>query len=185
MQKSKMIRDFDSSGGALIASLSSIFRRPASYIRNVCLSVKRSYDYAKFGWSNEDYDHNFLLKHIEFKLKRLQKVISNGHHVPDKSTDQSIRICIKLINKLSFKDYSYFTDIHYAKWGQPEVKFIKQNDSNYSVMEITHENAKTEQERNQQSIEFTEAYKKDDRQRQRDTKLLFNIMSKYIELWWD
>jgi len=155
-------------------------------IRGIVLSIKRSYDYAKFGWSNEDYDHNYLLKHIEFKLKRLQHAIVNGYHVPHKQTDQSIRICLKLLNKLAFKDYSYFIDQHYAKWGQPEIKFISESDKpGYSRMEFEHEKARTDDEKEQQRIEFSEAYKRDDKQRKRDLKLLFNIMSKYIDMWWD
>lgn len=156
-----------------------------SSVRRVFTSIKRTYDYAKFGWSNEDYDHNYLLKHIEFKLSRLQHVILTGYHVPDKATNQSIRICVKLLKKLSFKDYHYFVDLHYAKWGQPKLKFIDSDTLGCSTMEIEHENAKTDAEKEMQRQEFSEAYKKDDRQRQRDLRLLFNIMSKYIDMWWD
>lgn len=184
MQESKHLKDFTESD-SWIFNISSIVDRPFSYIRNIFRSIKRSYEYAKFGWSNEDYDYNYLLKLIEFKLIRLQDCISNGHHIPDKATDQSIRICIKLLKKLAFKDSSYFTNLHYTKWGQPELLISEPDAKGLCGVEIKHKNVITDEDKEKQTQEFLEAYKKDEEQELRDVRLLFSIMAKYHKRWWD
>lgn len=155
-------------------------------IKRFFTSIKRSYDFAKIGWSNYDYDYAYLLDLMRFKLERIEKEILNGYGEPDKRTNQSIRICIKLLKKIAHKDYQYFTELHYAKWGDPELTSHTHPDSKglYRVT-IEHKNAVTDEQKEQQKKEFLEAYKKDQKQEERDTRLLFAIMAKYHRRWWN
>lgn len=154
-------------------------------IRGFLKNLKRAWDFAVIGWSNYDFDYGYLFKLMHFKLKRMENAILNGHAEPDKKTNQSIRICIKLLNKLAFKDYQHFTELHYTKWGQPEFIFSETDSRLLSQFEIKHKNIITEQDKEQERQEFLEAYKKDEEQERRDVRLLFSIMEKYHKRWWD
>lgn len=146
--------------------------------------LKRAFEFAIVGWSNEDYDYGYLLKLMEFKLRRLEKAILNGHAEPDKKTNQSIRICIKLLNKLASNDYMYFVEQHYAKWGEPKINTVDVG-NNFSRLEFTYKNVKTPEDKELHRQEFIEATNKDSQQELRDKKLLFSIMEKYMTSWWD
>lgn len=156
-----------------------------STIKSFFRAVKRSYDFAKIGWSNYDWDYNYLLELMSFKLKRIEKAILNGNAELDKTTVQSIRICIKLLKKLSFEDYHYFTNIHYEKWGFPNWEYGETDSNGLSSVQIIHKNIKTEADKDQARKELVEAYQKDLAQEQRDSRLLFAIMAKYHKTWWD
>lgn len=169
----------------LLESISDFFGNIYYSVRGFFRSVKRSYDYAKFGWNNHDYDYGYLLQLMHFKLKRIENTIQNGYAEPDKKTNQSIRICIKLLKKLAFKDYDHFTELHYTKWGQPEFVFDNPDSNGLSNLEIKHKNAISHEDRQLQRQELLEACRKDEEQEQRDVKLLFSIMAKYHKRWWD
>lgn len=160
-------------------------------IRAFIRKVKRAFDFAVHGWNSYDWDYGYLLELIEFKLCRMQKEIQNGHHVPDKATDQSIRICIKLLKKINGRDYHYFADLHDQKWGESEWVWHKTDENGQEIpngasrLEIKRPKAVTPEEKEQERKEALEAYRKDDAQRERDVRWLFNIMAKYHQNWWD
>lgn len=169
----------------VLESVSDFFGNIYYLVRGFFRSVKRSYDYAKFGWNNHDYDYGYLLELMHFKLKRLENAILNGYAERNKQTNQSIRICIKLLKKLAFKDYGYFTELHYKKWGEPEMVYSESDSKGLVRAEIKYKNVITDEDKKQQTQEFLEAYKKDEEQEQRDVRLLFSIMAKYHKRWWD
>lgn len=146
--------------------------------------VARSLAFAKLGWNNYDWDHAYLLQLMIFKMKRMQKAcFEEGHHIPEKLPQQSLRLCIKLGEKLLKDDYFYFTGLHNEKWG--ELEFIeKTNESGRKYTGIGRPGVPKEKEE-QERLEFTEAYKKDDSVKARDTRWFFGIMAKYQESWWD
>jgi hypothetical protein len=160
-------------------------------IRSFLRKVKRSFDFAVHGWNSYDWDYGYLLELIEFKLKRMKKEIDNGHHVPDKTTNQSLRICIKLLKKINFRDYHYFMDLHNKKWGDCEWVWHRTDEEGKEIpngasrVEFKRPNAVTEEEKAKEREEFRIAYKLDDAQRERDVRWLFNIMAKYHQCWWD
>lgn len=154
-------------------------------IKQFFRNLSRALVFAKIGWSNYDYDYAYLLDLMRFKLERMEKEILNGYGEPDKKTNQSIRICIKLLKKIAHRDYHYFIDLHYTKWGQPELEHLESDEKGYSRVSIKHEKAITENDKELQTKEFLEAYAKDQKQEERDTRLLFAIMAKYHKRWWD
>jgi hypothetical protein len=148
--------------------------------RRIC----RSLAWAKLGWNNYDWDHAYLLEVIEFKLKRMQReIVVQGHHIPDKATDQSLRLAIKLVGKLQKHDYGYFCDQHIAKWGS--LEFIEKTDENGRKYTGMGRPGVTPEQEEAERAEFRAAYLKDDSIKARDTRWLFNIIAKYNEYWWD
>lgn len=162
-----------------------------SSIRAFIRKVKRSFDYAVHGWNSYDWDYGYLFDLIEFKLKRMQREIEKGHHLPDKKTDQSLRLCLKLLKRINKRDYRYFCDLHEKKWGELEWIWHETYEdgtkipNNCTRLELKRPNAQTQEEKNKEIEEFRIAYKKDEMQRERDVRWLFNIMGKYHQAWWD
>lgn len=146
--------------------------------------IARSFAFAKLGWNNYDWDHAYLLEVMIFKMKRLQHgCFVDGHHIPEKLPQQSLKLCIKLGEKLLKDDYFYFSGLHNQKWG--ELEFIEKTDETgrkYTGMARTR--VLPEQEE-QERAEAMEAYRKDDSIKARDVRWFYGIMGKYQESWWD
>lgn len=146
--------------------------------------VARSLAFAKLGWNNYDWDHAYLLTLMVFKMKRMQKAcFEEGHHIPEKLPQQSLRLCIKLGEKLLKDDYFYFTGLHNEKWG--ELEFIEKTDESGRKYTGMGRSGVPKEKEEQERLEFMEAYKKDDSVKARDTRWFFGIMAKYQESWWD
>lgn len=149
--------------------------------RQIC----RSLAFARLGWNNYDWDHAYLLEVMVFKMKRMQKAcFEEGHHVPEKLPQQSLRLCIKLGEKLKKEDYHYFHTLHCQKWG--DLEFIEKVDNTtgrtYTGMGRPGVSKADEA---QERAEFLEACRKDDSIKARDVRWFYGIMAKYQESWWD
>jgi len=147
-------------------------------------NLKRAWDYAVIGWSNHDWDNGYLYELMLFKLKRMQVELINGVAIHDKTTLQSLRICIKLLERILKGDYNYNSNQHDAKWGAVEFNTKQDPNSNWSELIITRKNV-TEETAEQERLEFLEACNKDYKSEQRDIRLLHDIMKKYSKTWWD
>lgn len=153
--------------------------------------IKRSYDYAKFGWQAWDFDALTIERYLLFKLKRVEKCLINGHC--DLTVDmgpkkmKALKLCIKLLERLN-GHYHRFLDMHEAKWGELHTWFEPVNDGNPhsgSYWRSSRPKANTPELKEQERKEFLEAMSADDREEARDRKLVFRIIEKYICYWWD
>jgi len=154
-------------------------------LRRLYHQICRSLAWARLGWNNYDWDHAYLLDVMVFKMKRMQKAIfEEGHHIPEKAPIQSLKLCIKLGEKLRKDDYFYHHGLHNAKWG--DLEFIEKVDEKtgrkYTGMGRPGVPKEKEEE---ERAEFLEACRKDDSIKVRDTRWFFGIMAKYQESWWD
>ena len=166
------------------------FRAPSwslrleKFWRRVC----RSWDYAKFGWHNYEFDYSYLLAIIRFKLDRMQ-VFLNGprtiaHH--DRKTIQSLRLATRLIKKLESDDYSFFLDQHRARWQHVKTSVdVEPNEAERKagIGLITKfiDTPETAEER----AEFLRAVEEDEKIRNRDARWCFEIIAKHHTSWWD
>lgn len=148
-------------------------------------SLKRAYDFAIIGWNNRDYDYAYLYKLILIKLIRIEKELKNGFCEHDKSTLQSLRICIKLLNNITEDSYDHNINLHDSKWGDLIVSYKDSDIKGFRTMEFNRPNAVTEQDKELQTKELRLALEKDDAQKTKHINLLFSIMAKYSRTWWD
>lgn len=176
----------------LVASKEKILNHIREFVLNSAHSVKRffrslkrSYDFAKIGWSNPDWDYGYLLQLMLFKLERMQHALDNGHAEHEKSTTQSLRICIKLLTKICYKDYSHFMNIYSDKWGPTQYEYADSEEVGFKVVKSSRKNVKSEEDKVQANKDLFEAFQKDCKQEERDSRLLFAIMAKYHKTWWD
>jgi len=146
-------------------------------MKRILRKLQRAISYAIFGYNNEDYDYSFIYELLEYKLKRTERALINGISEHDKSTLQSLRIALRLLNRINKKEYTYFLDQHDEKWGKPIL-------SVGPIQVIERPNVMA-YDRTQERAELIEAMTKDDAQEIRDITLLHNIMAKYSRAWWD
>lgn len=150
--------------------------------------VRRAWDYAKLGYKNWDFDALTIERYLLFKLKRVEKCLINGtcdltvENGPRKM--KAIKLCIKLLERLN-DHYHRFTDMHDAKWGEMENWFEPCENGLGSYWRTRRPKANTPELIEQEKREFREAYMADDREEQRDRKLVYRIIEKYIQAWWD
>lgn len=149
--------------------------------------VGRSLAYARFGWSNYDFDGAYALELLAFKLRRIQNsLLNHGSAYQDKQTVQSLRLVIRLLDRLVKDEYSKHYDKHGKKWGHSE--FIADTDeqsSTYGRTVLKYPHPVTPEQDEQRTQELRAAFDADDQTRTRDSRLCFSIMSKYLPYWWD
>lgn len=156
---------------------------------------KRAIAYARVGYKNYDFDALSIENYLLFKLKRVERCLVNGtcdltvEMGPKKM--KAIRLCIKLLTRLTDGSYHRFLDMHHAKWGVGEMTFTKVEGTEnkpggpYSTMDIVYAKANTPELKAQQRKEYMEAVYADDREESRDRRLVYAIIQKYITYWWD
>lgn len=167
-----------------------LYYNPRAFLRN----IKRFWDYGRQGWSNFDFDGHYLLDDMQFKLKRIQKCLENGHAIPNQHNElKALKICIKLGDKLKdeWKNYRRFLTMHDKKWGELETWTEKVEGSEgkpggpYHRWLSKRVGAVTDEEKEQERKEFLEATRADEREKDRDRNLYFRILGKYLPYMWD
>lgn len=162
--------------------------RVYSVVYGFVCQLRRSWAYAKFGWGNYDFDGSFALDLLSFKLKRLQRVLVSGHLEQDKTTLQSLRLAIRLLDKLSKDRYDYFIDRHNLKWyntKSPEFGFEDTADDADCCRMVFPSEALPEDQQAQENDEHRAAWHNDEALKARDKRWAFSIIEKYYEHWWD
>jgi hypothetical protein len=75
---------------------------------------------------------------------------------------------------------------HDEKWGSAEFNWKDLEDnSNRSELIITHPNVKTEKDKIKEIKDFKLSSKKEQHLREQDLDLLFTLLRKHIQTWWD
>lgn len=162
---------------------------PIWFVKQKCRAFKRFIEYGKIGWKSYDWDYSYLLILLRFKLQRMKKVLEYGNCIPEKQGLQSIKICLRLLDRLITDNYNYWKNKHYDKWGQPEFDFVEDSEDEelgklFAMIDKRH-NSMNQEELEQEREEYMVAIKKDEEHTQRDSRLLFSIMNKYYTWWWD
>jgi hypothetical protein len=104
---------------------------------------------------------------------------------------KSLKLCIKLLEKYCKHDYHRFGDLHDKKWGEAVYTWEKVEGSDdkplgpYHKLHSNRPNVITPEDIVQEKTEFFEAGMADEREEQRDLKLIHNIIAKYCNYWWD
>lgn len=174
-------------------------RWPYTYITSVFWKkLSRALAFFKFGWNNKDWDCGFLHELVLFKLKRMQyEFIYHGHHSEDcenyKPKMKSLALAIKLLDRYTSPGNKYYTkyiDKHDEKWGKLEFKdYPSEVDKDgyvrsYGIF-MDRKNVLTEEDKEQQRLEFLAAYESDEFRRERDLRIVYQIITKYHQYWWD
>ena len=71
---------------SIVERLQDLYRS----IKRFFQAIKRSYDFAKIGWGNYDWDHGYLFELMLFKLQRIEISLKNG--LAEQSDRKSTRL---------------------------------------------------------------------------------------------
>jgi hypothetical protein len=160
----------------LISDISTFFRRS-----------KRLYHWSKFMWTNWDFDSHSIFPLLEYKLKRLEHCLNNGHAIHEPKDLKALRIAIKLCKRISdeyheTKVYSW----HERKWGELKTWFTPYDgDKDLFIMNFARPKANTDQEKAEERADLMKRHEIIEPWLARDTRNLFNIVQKYYRAWWD
>jgi hypothetical protein len=134
-----------------------------------------------------DFDFTSIFTIIEYFLKRLQKVLLNGHAVQEEKDMQALAIAIKLAGRLRKDEYFDRPSRHHSKkWGESRHWFEPVGNGSESVyMRSSRPNVNTEADKEQERKDFRATWETEEWQRQRDEKRLYGIFMKYGRRLWD
>lgn len=89
-------------------SLYSLFSDIRRFIRNIFIGIKNIIEYAPIIYQDRDWDYQYLLYLMKFKLKRIRKCIKDDNIIVDaQKVSEEIQIAIEKIDELEKSDELY------------------------------------------------------------------------------
>jgi hypothetical protein len=148
-------------------------------------SLKRYHVFGKLGYYSNDTDPINVVKLLKFKLFLIHKALTNQTTQSQKEY-QSIRIAIKLCDRISDGFYTLNQNKHYCKWGFPVYEYrpiALENRVQYQLVDINRYQNDVATQQIEQN-ELLDALRADEAHKDRDHKLLSEIITKYYNTWW-
>jgi len=137
-------------------------------------------------WKDRNWDYYYIYIILRHKLHLTEKHIReyNNHVKAEKDAD-NIKKCVLILDRLIKDNYSP-VEKHMEKWGDPEFKFIDIEDKpGFSSLDIIHPNVKTKEDEIQERKDFRFAINREELLKKQDLDMLFHLMRKHIQTWWD
>jgi hypothetical protein len=158
------------------------------FIKNPIFQVKRLYQWYKNVFQYDfDFDGHCLFAIIEYKLKRIERVLFNGHAVQEVKDLKALKLAIKLAGRLKedkYEDRGH--DRIEKKWGELKTWFEPCNDgTTNSYWRSSRPKANTEEEKEQEIADRRAQYVAADYKMKREERWLYDILHKYLRFWWD
>lgn len=155
--------------------------------RLFCRWVKKVFQYAVFLWNDQDYDNHFILRLLQYKIKRTRESMRAANLL--ENTDRycrQMRYAEVLIDRI-LKD-NYCQDEYKQldeKWGE-SIWFDRPSSTNPECFEvkITRKKCVTQTDEEQEGQETLDVFKKQDVAREKDLDKLFRHLRKNIQYWW-
>ena len=148
-------------------------------------------------WKDEDWDSHFIFEIIKFKLKNQAKYIGDkDRHTRAKRDAEIMNICVRLIDKVQTEYYN----AEYLDYEESKFNFIPIEGTTSSKLEIEYISDNLNDYFNKYPLVYKEAvsqhiHKNPDKHiiamymsrinHDRARKLLFKVMERNIERWWD
>lgn len=150
--------------------------------------IKKIYGWNKnVFWQDYDFDAHGLFAIIEYKLKRVEKCLINGHVIQEDQELHAIRLAIKLAGRLKddrYEDRGY--DRLDQKFGPSKHWFEPCNDgTTNSYMHSSRPKVNTEEEKQEENEYRKEQWRLSEYRRNREKRWLYAILHKYLATWWD
>jgi len=139
-------------------------------------------------WKDRWWDHYFIYVILRHKLHLMEKNIRHhGHHVKHIEDADNIKRCVLLLDRLIKDDYYENVYKHHdEKWGEAKFSFTDSTDyPQCSELHIKHPNVKTKEDKKLQTKEYRQLMKKPEELKKQDIEMLFGLMNKHIQTWWD
>jgi len=139
-------------------------------------------------WKDRNWDHIYIYQIFRHKLHLTEQLIRlHGHHVKHIEDADKIKKCVILLDRLIEDEYheNVFKN-HYKKWGEPEMNWKDSTDfSGCTMLDIKYPHVKTGEDNKRQTIDFRIKSQMEAALREQDLDMLFELMRKHIQTWWD
>jgi len=139
-------------------------------------------------WQDRWYDHYFIYAILRHKLHLMEHNIRlYGIHTKHIEDADKIKKCVILLDRLMKDEYheNVFKD-HYKKWGEPKMRFEDYDkDPELQELHIDYPKVQTEEDKKLQTKEFRLKSKSVQEMINQDVEMLFTLMRKNIQTWWD
>jgi len=134
-------------------------------------------------WGDRNFDHYYLTAILRHKINDMVKFYDGPHAwgMDAPKLAHEMKVCRIILDRLIEDDYNREGyDAHDKKWG--ELTFERGVLGNILLKRskrVTKEEEEIEQK------EWSEVYKKEENDKEKDIETLFDIMRKNIRNWWD
>ena len=157
--------------------------------RNIKIGVINLITWFPIIWKDRQWDYYFIYNILRHKLHLTEQFIRHyGCHVKNIQDADKIKKCVLLLDRLIKDEYhdNVFRN-HDKKWGDIDLIFMesKEYPEEYSEVKINYPNVKTEEDKKLEKKEFKRLSNKPQELINQDLELLFKIMRKNIQTWWD
>lgn len=154
--------------------------------------IFRSYDYARFGWLNYDFDMSCAWDLLEFKLKRLRKCLQNGHAIQEPADMAALDEFVKIVRRLGRGNYDRkYYRAHDRKWGkiesrtEPWVENGKRKGSHYFSWRTKCPENAPKKLKDQERKDNRKVWADAEKDRVKDIERMGEILVKSGLRWWD
>ena len=165
-----------------------MFQKIKEWPRQIRYGLKNLVLWFPVIWNDRNWDHIFIYQILRHKLHLTEQLIRNhGHHVNHIEDANKIKTCVLLLDRLIKDDYhdNVYKE-HYKKWGHPEMVFTDSTDyPDCSVVNIKYPNVRSKEDREKENKSFKLNIEKEQKMKDQDLDLLFKLMRKHIQSWWD
>jgi len=157
------------------------------FYRDVVHGIKNLVQWLPVIWKDRQWDHWFAYAIFYKKLSLMENFTRHyGCHTRAKQDANDIKLAALLFKRLM--DDEYFEKAikrHEEKWGEGEFNWIDTDDRELVELQIKHANVITEKDKIQERKEFHTAIDHEQYMRQQDLDMVFELMKKKIQSWWD
>lgn len=139
-------------------------------------------------WKDRNWDHIYIYIVLRHKLHLTEQLIRHhGHHTKHVQDADKIKLCINLLDRLTNDEYHNIAfKNHYKKWGEPEFNWKdSKSHPGYSELDINYPKVKTDNENGIERKDFKRCSHHEAKLREQDLDLLFKLIRKNIQTWWD
>ena len=165
-----------------------LFEKTMDFRRNVTQGFESLWKWLPVIWKDRQWDHQFIYEVFRHKLHLTEQLIRHdGIHLYHIRDADKIKLCVNLLDRL-MKDEYHETAFkpHRKKWGEPKFDWIEAKEhAGMTELKITHPNVETTKDEEKQSKDFKRCAKDEVTLREQDLDLLFKLMRKHIQSWWD
>ena len=166
-----------------------MFQKIKDFPRSVTQGIKSLWVWFPVICRDRQWDHQYIYQVFRHKLHLTEQCIRNyGHHVNNIEDADKIKVCVNLLDRLMKDEYheSAFK-LHEKKWGRAKLnwKDLDNKSDGFCSLTITHPNVTTDKDKIKERKDFKNACYRETALREQDLDLLFKIMRKHIQSWWD
>lgn len=148
---------------------------------------KKMREYRKFLKDDYDWDWQYIIRMLRYKLERTRKCILDNDIIADaKKVGREIDEVAKLLKRV--EEDRYFEELRrpfFKKYGHPKMISGKPIKGGRAVPVTIAYSKETSRNRNQITKESLRLSKLEDQLRRQDLKRAFDLMLKHIWGWWD